>query len=409
MCPKTLRKFSLLLFVVLCAACATTGPNESPETDPPSPPVGLDIYIFSIGQGDAMLVVGPAPEKRSLLIDLGTPRGEDGRTHQRIASRIEQITGRRGVDYFMVSHFHEDHVGRFSQKNPRGIFGLLSNPTDNFTVGTWFDRGDGEQEFGVRTRAHRHTVEHVPGFLKSGRVGKRAVPNFGTGDIDLGGDISVDVLAVAGRVFEGDPGALASVEANKPGTYAEAPASENDFSIAVEISLGDFELFTAGDLNGAPFPGDGAPYATHTVRFFGKKGSTYTNVEGWMVKHWKATDRENDVEIYRANHHGSKNSSTADLVNALDPEVVIYSCGGLYGHPDPEVVERTAPGALQLVTHSASEKSWPDGLPPELATVVGETHIEVSADGSSYVLNERRMPSWSDAEEAKNVDVPPAP
>jgi hypothetical protein len=31
----------------------------------------LHIYVFSIGQADSMLIVGPAPERRSLLIDLG--------------------------------------------------------------------------------------------------------------------------------------------------------------------------------------------------------------------------------------------------------------------------------------------------------------------------------------------------
>lgn len=405
---KTLRFFSFLFIASLVAACGPKQPLPTATNTGESPEVGLDIYVFSLGQADAMLLVGPPPEKRSLLIDLGTPRGEDGNTHRRVAARIEAITGRRGVDYFMVSHFHEDHVGRFSKKNPRGIFGLLGDPTDKFVVDTWLDRGDGEQEFALRTRAHRHTIEHLPRLLEQGRVGRRAVPQFGSGEIDLGPNITVDVLAVAGRVFEGDPGALAAVEAANPGVYAKAPASENDFSIAIEVSLGDFEFFTAGDLNGAPFPGEGEPYVTHNVRFFGKKGSTYTNVEGWMVKHWQDIGRESDVEIYRANHHGSKNSSTADLVNSLDPEVIIYSCGGMYGHPDPEVIERSAEGAIQLITHSASEKSWPDGLPEELATISGETHIAVAADGSSYSLSERgTFKSWSDADEAQDRDIRP--
>jgi hypothetical protein len=403
----TLRIFVALLALTLATSCPREERPTASATASSAPVVGLDITIFSIGQADAMLVVGPEPEKRSLLIDLGTPRGEDGFTHSRVAARIKEITGRRGVDYFMVSHFHEDHVGRHSKKSPRGIFGLLSEPTDKFRIGTWFDRGDGALEYGIRTRAHRHTIEHLPRYIESGRVGRRAVPNFGTGDIDLGGGIVVDVLAVAGRVFPGDKGALAAVDSAKPGIYTRAPASENDFSIAVEISLGDFELFTAGDLNGAPFPGEGKPYATHNVRFFGKKGSTYTNVEGWMVKHWQSENRESDVEIYRANHHGSKNSSTAELVDALDPEVVIYSAGGMYGHPDPEVVRRGAEGAVQLVTDSASEKSWPEGLPSELADIVGETHIEVAADGASYLLNGKRMRSWSDEQEASGADVKP--
>ena len=410
---STLRIFSLVLGCFLLSACAgaslpSTVPSGAVDSTEP-PKIGLEIYIFSLGQADSMLLVGPAPERRSLLIDLGTPRGEDGRTHERIAKRIQNITGRRGLDYFMVSHFHEDHVGRYSEKSPRGIFGLLANPIDKFSVDLWMDRGDGEQEYSVRTRAHRHTIAHLPRFIRERRVGERVVPDFGARQIDLGGGIEVDVLAVAGRVFPGDPGALAAVEAANPGVYTKAPASENDFSIAVEVSLGNFELFTAGDLNGAPFPGEGKDYATHTVRFFGKNGSTYTNVEGWMVKHWDEVNRESDVEIYRVNHHGSKNSSIQPLIDALDPEVMIYSCGGMYGHPDPEVVKRTAPGALQLVTHSASEKTWPDGFPEELGQIVGETQIKVSADGETYWLNGRALPSWSDEAEARGEDVRPEP
>lgn len=409
MSPTTLRLLLALALPLLLGSCATTGRSPAPESSAEIGDGGLDIYIFSPGQADSMLVVGPPPENRSLLIDLGAPMGGDGQTHLRVARRIEELTGRRGVDYFMVSHFHEDHVGRFSQKSPRGVFGLLANPTDRFTIGTWFDRGDEQQAYAKRTRAHRHTLEHLPGFIESGRVGERRTPDFGTDEIQLGGGILVDVLAVGGRVFDGDPGALAAVEAKAPGTYERAPASENDFSIAVEISLGEFEFFTAGDLNGAAFPGEGKPYPASTERFFGKKGSTYTNVETWMVDHWQASSREADVEIYRANHHGSKNSSTADLMDSLDPEVIIYSCGGRYGHPDPEVVHRGAETALQFVTHSAAEKSWPEGLPPELASLAGEIHIRVAADGSRYSIEERILPTWSDAQEASGEDSEPAP
>ena len=220
---KTLRFFGFLFVASLLAACGPKQPLPTATNAEQTPEVGLDIYVFSLGQADAMLLVGPPPEKRSLLIDLGTPRGEDGNTHRRVAARIEAITGRRGVDYFMVSHFHEDHVGRFSKKNPRGIFGLLGDPTDKFIVDTWLDRGDGEQEFALRTRAHRHTIEHLPRLLEQGRVGRRAVPQFGSGEIDLGPNITVDVLAVAGRVFEGDPGALAAVEAANPGSTRKRP------------------------------------------------------------------------------------------------------------------------------------------------------------------------------------------
>lgn len=369
--------------------------------------VGLRIHLFTLGQADSMLVVGPGPTYRSLLIDLGGARGGDRKNHLRIAERIEQLTGRRGVDYFLVSHFHADHVGMPARGKgkPSGMFALLNNPNDAFSIGTWIDRGD-DDTYAPRTKAHQGVLANMDAWITSGRVGSRLLPTLGTGSIELGDGITVEVLSVAGSRSDGKS-ALASVEATNPGTYEKAPASENDFSIALLISRGDFELFTAGDLTGAAWPGEDKEYPLSTHRSFGKKSSTYTNVERWLVEDWQKQGRSMDVEIYRANHHGSSHSSTEDLLRALDPEFILYSCGGLYGHPNPEVIARGAKTARQLVTYAASLSSWPQGLPPELGRVVGEVPITVSMDGRSYTISGETQPAWNDNEERADKDVRP--
>jgi hypothetical protein len=232
------------------------------------------------------------------------------------------------------------------------------------------------------------------------------VPELGTGAIDLGAGVTVEVLSVAGKRSDGKS-ALAATEAASPGTYAQAPASENDFSIALLISRGHFELFTAGDLTGAAWPGEGEDYPASTHRSFGRKASTYTNVEKWLVQDWQKQGREMDVEIYRANHHGSAYSSTEDLLAALDPEFILYSCGGMYGHPDPEVVARGMKTAKQFVTYAASLSSWPSGLPADVATVVGEVPIQVAMDGRSYTIRGDLQPAYNDKDEASGKDHRP--
>lgn len=48
------------------------------------------------------------------------------------------------------------------------------------------------------------------------------------------------------------------------------------------------------------------------------------------------------IDIYKASHHGSKYSNTAELLEAASPQLSIISCGkkNSYGHPHAEVIER---------------------------------------------------------------------
>ena len=408
---------SSLLALALCCphsasvaaplAAAGTQPTISDQHTIQADNAGLRIHVFTLGQADSMLVIGPAPSSRTLLIDLGGARGGDRKNHRRVAERIEQLTGRREVDYFLVSHFHADHLGMPARgkSKPTGMFALLADPKDSFTVGTWLDRGD-DDSYAPRTSAHKGMLKAIDSWIAAGRVERRMVPKLGTSSIDLGAGVSVEVLSVAGSRSDGES-ALAAVEAASPGTYEKAPASENDFSIALLIRRGEFEFFTAGDLTGAHWPGAGKAYPRSTHRSFGKKSSTYTNVERWLVEDWQQQGRDMDVEVYRANHHGSSHSSTEALLTALDPEFILYSCGGLYGHPDPEVIRRGAKTARQLVTYAAALKSWPQGLPPELGRVVGEVPIAVSMDGRSYTISGSLQPAWSDRDERAGKDLRP--
>jgi competence protein ComEC len=56
-----------------------------------------------------------------------------------------------------------------------------------------------------------------------------------------------------------------------------------------------------------------------------------------------------DIELMVAGHHGSKNSSSEDLLNALKPEAAIISVGkNSYGHPSAEVLDRLADNGVTV-------------------------------------------------------------
>src|SRR6202011_3705748 len=89
----------------------------------------LRVYFVDVEGGQATLFVTPAGE--SLLIDTGWP-GNDGRDADRIvaaakAARIQKI------DYVLVTHFHEDHVGGLPQLVAR------------IPVSTFIDHGDNRE------------------------------------------------------------------------------------------------------------------------------------------------------------------------------------------------------------------------------------------------------------------------
>ena len=366
----------------------------------------LEIHVFNIGQADSMLVIGPAPERRTLLVDLGEPTGGSklppnlGSSARHVLRRLETLTGRTQVDYFVLTHYHSDHAGYGAGRQQgwgTGVIQLLSDFSLPFSVGEFIHVGERGAEFMDReeTRGVYKTIrERMPIWIDRGRVGASSPPRFGTDQIRLGPDVTVDVLAFAGTVPDGESAFSRAVGAGVD--YSRTPGNENDLSIALEISAGDFELFTAGDLNGTDDP------QNHPLYVLRKFGEVYTNIEHHMVDYWRDHGIETDVEVYRANHHGSHYSSTAKLLDALDPEFILYSTGADHGHPSNSVVRRGAGTARQLAT------TWVEDYPTfrdSRGERVGEITIVVAPDGKTYTINGEKHRAFSRSEEADGDDV----
>ena len=349
--------------------------------DAPSGPL-LEIYVFNIGQADSMLVVGPRPQRRTLLVDLGEQVG--GRPAHlpsgawpHVLERIEDITGGTHIDYFLLSHYHGDHAS--------GIARLLSDFDTRFTVGEFIHVGTDNEEFLPRGQNDRPLFRRIHDSLDSwidaGRLGRSVPPQFGTSQILLGPGVEVEILAFGGHVPNETQSAFdRAVAVNRD--YSRHPASENDLSIALEVRAGEFELFTAGDLSGTDDPNARPLYVHRSHR--GGSTETYTNVEGHMLRGWSSPIRESDVEVYRANHHGSHYSSTQALLDALDPEFVIYSVGAQHGHPTIDVIQRVG-DAQQFATTRVASDSW-SAFRGAGGDVVEEVEIIVDRDGTSYTV-----------------------
>lgn len=331
----------------------------------------LRFTFFDLGQADALLV---QYRGRTLLMDAGESRHlPDAPRYRRIAAHLEQVTGKRHVDHFVATHYHRDHVGFDGPDGRSGLFALLAD--EGLTVGTLWDRGAGTvNERGAVQVAWERAL---PGWLSGGRVQSHRVAQVGD-LLELGEGLRVQVVAADGN------GRFAAPD----DTLRAWPPSENDRSVALLFTLGDFELFSGGDLTG------------ETVqRTFG------TNREGYHDVETPTAPRVGDVEVYRANHHGSSHSSNPCLVSTLRPEVSVISSGeNGYGHPDLEVVKSLRRHGLVFIT-SGSDARVRAEVADEI--VGGDVVIDVDEAGHQYVVNGWSFLAKSDAEEAA-AGAPPA-
>ena len=100
-------------------------------------------------------------------------------------------------------------------------------------------------------------------------------------------------------------------------------------------------IATTGSLSGFVTWPMGGPYtmSKHAVEAF------TDSLAGEMAeKKMLDDDRPLSAVVYKAGHHGAKSSSSAEFLEAVQPQYVIVSAGegNRYGHPHEEVLQRAS-------------------------------------------------------------------
>src|SRR5258708_19149009 len=141
-------------FAVLSAAAGVLLAIAAWANPLPATRNSLQVYFVDVEGGQATLFV--TPKGQSLLIDTGWP-GHDGRDADRIVAAAKKA-GLSKIDYVLITHFHEDHVGGAPQLAAR------------IPIGTFIDHGDNRETSDAPTNQVWHSYQELLATKKTKRL-----------------------------------------------------------------------------------------------------------------------------------------------------------------------------------------------------------------------------------------------
>lgn len=306
----------------------------------------LRVYFVDVEGGQATLFVTPKGE--SLLIDTGWP-GNEGRDADRIAAAAKSA-GLSRIDYVLITHFHDDHVGG------------VPNLVEKIPVGTFVDHGPNRETTDEITENRYEAYQEVLATGKYKHITMKPGDKLPIKGID------VEAVSADGALIEkplkgaGEANTFCAASEKR-----EADKTENLRSLGVVITFGKARLLDLGDL-------------------------TWDKEMEMMCP----TNRIGKIDVLIVSHHGWMQSSSPALVDAVRPRIAIMDNGEKKGGSKP-TVETVAkiPGLEALWQLHYSEDAGGDNAAEKfLANVQGPDgghgiELTVDAKGNLVVKNDR--------------------
>ena len=251
----------------------------------------LSIHFLELGNiytGDCVYIKAGDTD---ILIDAGSKNKSDYSSAPVIIEYLNQYVTDNKLEYVIATHAHEDHLAAFYSTNDiKGIF-------ESFKTGVIIDFPKTDKENPGPTSELGKYNKYRDLEVAEGAKHYTALQCYNNQDgasrtYELSDGIEMEILY--NYYYENDT----------PGT------DENDYSVCMMINQGDNHYLFTGDLEESG--------EQHLVEY-------YEENHGGLPK----------CTLYKGGHHGSKTSSSNELLEAIDPDYVcVCSCCGTSEYTD---------------------------------------------------------------------------
>ena len=244
----------------------------------------LRVYFIDVEGGQSTLFVTPAG--KSLLIDTGWP-GNNFRDADRISAAAKSA-GLKRIDYVLITHYHDDHVGGVSQLVQR------------IPVGSFIVHGPNREQDQATERGYA-AFEKALTDTKAKEIVAKPGDHLPIQGMD------VTVISADGKVIQkplsgaGEPNTFC-----KQTRSARPTKTENARSLGVLIRFGKLQILDLGDL-------------------------TSDKERDLMCP----DNRLGKIDVLVVSHHGWYESSSPALVDAIHPRVAVMDNGAKKGGSIP--------------------------------------------------------------------------
>ncbi len=342
----------LVLFIAISLSLNLSDLVLAQQIGQPVPswkPGMLDIYQLNTGKGDCAFFI--LPDGTTMVFDAGemnmsSPRTTGPRTAavkpndtklpgEWLAfymSKLLEQTPEHIINYAIISHFHDDHMGAPSDLSPMSSNGKykltgITAVGDKIPIRTMIDRGWPNYDYPEPVKNPMVNnyraftdwqMEHNGMSVQQFEAGKHdqirlvyhpeEYPGFIIQNISVNGEVWTGVSDIVRAQFP------LVTDLQKAG---QALPGENPCSISLRLSYGKFDYYTGGDLPGVLDPGE----------------PLWSDVETQVAK------AVGPVEVNVLNHHGNRDSENAFFVGTLRPQVDIIPVWSS-DHPGPGVLQR---------------------------------------------------------------------
>ncbi len=279
--------------------------NESSKDDYTKS--SLKVYFFDVGQADSILLM---TDDQVMLVDTGNAGDAD--TSFKLKDKINlsyelNHLGISKIDYLVLTHPHEDHMGSaykiIKMFDVKELYANNILPEEEWT--NYYKR--------FVEALEASTTHLVVPTTYSDEELKKKVDEYNKG---VTSDEEKIVFNPADYFRVGDTIPFGNAKVTILGPNSAKYSDTNDYSIVLLVEFEDVKLLLTGDA--------------------GKIA------ENEILKYAVSNGVNLDCDVLKVGHHGSRTANTEEFITQVSPEyaVVMVEEGNSYGLPDEDVIER---------------------------------------------------------------------